>query len=194
MKRRAFTKLLGFWAFGAAAFDTANLFARTRKPASLITIGEDDAAYGECLSHLHNGAAAASQPALIVQPRTEDEVRSAIRLANQSGLKISVCSGSHSRYCAQDKTLMLDYSKFFNRIDVRGDTVQVQAGASMGQLLKTLAPFGRMVPVGTYPTPGFGLLTMGGVGHLSRSLGLTLDAIEEIRGFRADGEPFLLKV
>lgn len=50
-----------------------------------------------------------------------------------------------------------------------------------------------MVPVGTHATPGFGLLTMGGVGHLSRSHGLTLDGIEELRGYRVDGQPFVLR-
>ncbi len=62
----------------------------------------------------------------------------------------------------------------------------------MGALLQALAPAGRMVPVGTHATPGFGLLTMGGIGHLSRSLGLTLDHVEALRGVTAQGEPFAI--
>ena len=50
-----------------------------------------------------------------------------------------------------------------------------------------------MLPVGTHATPGFGLLTMGGLGHLSRSFGLTLDCVEALRGVRADGERFEIR-
>ena len=33
---------------------------------------------------------------------------------------------------------------------------------------------------------------MGGIGHLSRSLGLSIDSLVSIRGVRGDGEPFVL--
>jgi len=150
------------------------------------------AAYDACLSGLHNGTAAAEEPALIAQPRNEAEVIEAIQLAQQRGLAISVCSGSHSALCSRSGTLMLDLASGFHRITPRGERVTVQAGASMGGLLRALAPSGRMVPVGTHATPGFGLLTMGGIGHLSRSLGLTVDHIEELRGVTAQGQPFRL--
>lgn len=150
------------------------------------------AAYDSVLAGLNNGTAAAEDPALIVQPRSMEEVQEAVQLAHQRGLSISVCSGSHSALCSRSGTLMLDLSAGFHRIQCRDDRVSVQAGANMGGLLHALAPLGRMLPVGTYPTPGFGLLTMGGIGHLSRSLGLTLDHIEELRGVTAGGQPFAI--
>jgi FAD/FMN-containing dehydrogenase len=149
-----------------------------------------DSAYETCLAGLNNGSAAADQPALIAQPRNEAELIEAIQQAQQRGFSISVCSGSHSAHCARQGTLMLDLSRSMARITPHGDRVTLQGGASMGALLHSLAPEGRMVPVGTHATPGFGLLTMGGIGHLSRSLGLTLDHVESLRGVTAQGEPF----
>jgi len=149
-------------------------------------------AYDNVLNSLHNGAAADQDPALIAQPRCEAEVIEAIQLAHQRGLAISVCSGSHSALCSRSGTLMLDLASGLNRIEPLGDLVTLQGGASMGALLQSLAPTGRMVPVGTHATPGFGLLTMGGIGHLSRSLGLTVDHIVELRGVSAIGEPFVI--
>lgn len=150
-----------------------------------------DSAYEACLASLNNGSAAADEPALIAQPRNEAELIEAIQQAQQRGFSISVCSGSHSAHCARQGTLMLDLSQSMARITPHEDRVTLQGGASMGALLHSLAPHGRMVPVGTHATPGFGLLTMGGIGHLSRSLGLTLDHVESLRGVTAQGEPFI---
>ena len=65
--------------------------------------------------------------------------------------------------------------------------VTLQGGASMGALLHSLVPHGRMVPVGTHATPGFGLLTMGGIGHLSRKHGLACDNLLSAQVVTADG-------
>ena len=169
---------------GKAAQHTMNAQERVFTPTS--------GPYEQVLAQLHNGTAAAQEPALIVQPQTEAEVVEAIQLARQRGLGISVCSGSHSALCSRNGTLMLDLAAGLNRIQIQGEQVTLQGGASMGGLLRALAPTGRMVPVGTHATPGFGLLTMGGIGHLSRSLGLTLDHLEALRGVTVQGEPFAI--
>lgn len=162
------------------------------RPVPTPLLNPDDGAYSVCLSGLNNGSAAADQPGLIAQPRNEAELIDAIGIAAERGWPISVCSGSHSAHCALTGTLMLDLSRSLHRIEPRGERVRLQAGAAMGALLQALAPHGRMVPVGTHATPGFGLLTMGGVGHLSRSLGLTVDHVEELRGVTAQAEPFTI--
>lgn len=149
--------------------------------------------YDQALSSLFNGDAASADPLAIVQPRHEEEVVAAVHQARRDGLALMVRSGGHSRFCAADGALMLDLSAHFTAIELDGDRVRVQGGVGMGTLLRTLAPHRRMVPVGTHATPGFGLLLMGGIGHLSRSLGLTLDHIVALRGVRADGTPFVLE-
>lgn len=149
--------------------------------------------YDQALASLFNGDAAATNPLIIVQPRHEEDVVAAVQQARQDGLPLMVRSGGHSRFCAADGALVLDLSAYFSAIELDGDRVRVQGGVGMGTLLRTLAPHRRMVPVGTHATPGFGLLLMGGIGHLSRSLGLTLDNIVALRGVRADGTPFVLE-
>lgn len=148
--------------------------------------------YEQALSALFNGDAAASQPACIMQPRDRHDVAAVVEQARSTGAALSVRGGGHSRFCSADGAMMLDLSSHLNAVVVEGDRVHVQGGAGMGTVLHQLAPTGRMVPVGTHATTGFGLLMMGGIGHLSRSYGLTLDCIEVIRGVRADGGLFTL--
>lgn len=148
--------------------------------------------YESSLSRLINGTASAQQPALIVEPTSLLEVQEAVNYAASRNMPISVCSGGHSSLCAVDSSLMVDLAPGLNRVTVEGHRVRVQGGATMGEILAALAPYDSMIPVGAYGTPGFGLLTMGGVGHLSRSLGLTVDAIEELQGVRADGQSFTI--
>ncbi|MBD2655524.1 FAD-binding oxidoreductase [Synechocystis sp. FACHB-383] len=155
-----------------------------------LTAGTDK--YESSLSSLINGTAAAQQPELIIQPTSPSEVQEAVRYAASRNMPISVRSGGHSPFCAANGSLMLDLAPGFNKVTVENHKVRVQAGATMGQVLAALAPYDCMIPVGTYGTPGFGLLTMGGVGHLSRSLGLTIDAIEELKGVKPDGQPFTI--
>ncbi len=158
-----------------------------------ITLHPGQHDYEQALAALFNGDAAACDPLIIVQPRHEQDVVEAVMRARSNGLPLMVRSGGHSRFCAADGALVLDLSAHFTSIELEADQVRVQGGVGMGALLQALAPHGRMLPVGTHATPGFGLLLMGGIGHLSRSLGLTLDSIVALRGVRADGTPFVLR-
>ena len=151
-----------------------------------------DLDYERVLGGLFNGDAAATQPAAIVQPLNEEQVVAAVVRAREEGLRLRVCSGGHSRFCSGDGALMLDLAAHFRDVSVSGDVVTVQGGTGMGSVLQALAPHGRMLPVGTHPTPGFGLLTMGGLGHLSRRFGLTLDQIVTLRGVDGKGETFAI--
>ncbi|KZR85350.1 6-hydroxy-D-nicotine oxidase [Synechococcus sp. MIT S9509] len=149
--------------------------------------------YERALAELFNGDAAACDPLMILQPRCEQDVVDAVLQARQAGVPLMVRSGGHSRFCAADGALVLDLSAHFTAIELEDHQVRVQAGVGMGALLQALSPHRCMLPVGTHATPGFGLLLMGGIGHLSRSLGLTLDSIVALRGVRADGTPFVLQ-
>ncbi|MAR07668.1 MAG: oxidoreductase [Cyanobium sp. NAT70] len=159
---------------------------------SLLKINEPD--YEQCLADLFNGHAAAASPSCIVQPRTNAELQQAIRWCFEEDRKICIRGGGHSKQAAVDGAVMLDLSKHLHQVTLLDDGVhvKVQGGCNMGQLLRVLKESKRMVPVGTHPTPGFGLLCMGGIGHIGRSHGLTIDHICELRGWRSNGEPFLL--
>lgn len=162
---------------------------------ALAVIRPGDRGYDAALARLVHGDAAGAEPALILQPTAEEELQEAIRLVQAEGWPLCVASGGHSAHAARSGAAMLDLAAHWQRIELldHGERVRIQAGAAMGALLQALAPAGRMVPVGTHATPGFGLLTMGGVGHLSRSHGLTLDGIEELRGYTLNGERLVLR-
>ena len=159
--------------------------------AQVLSPGESS--YEQALSMIFNGDAAASQPTCIMQPRNRNDVAKVIQQVRSNKCALRVRSGGHSRFCSTNGALMLDLSTHLNSIVVNGDRVRVQGGAGMGSVLERLAASELMVPAGTHATPGFGLLMMGGLGHLSRSHGLTLDCIESISGVRADGELFTLE-
>ena len=158
-----------------------------------MELHQGESAYEETLAGVFNGDASASHPACIAQPGDEQEVAFFIRQARDQNRPLRVRSGGHSRFCSGDGALMLDLAAHWRAVSVSGDLVRVQGGCGVGAVLQALAPHGRMLPVGTHATPGFGLLTMGGLGHLSRSFGLTLDCVEVLRGVRADGERFEIR-
>ncbi|WP_244970710.1 hypothetical protein [Gordonia jinghuaiqii] len=80
----------------------------------------------------------------------------------------------------------------------RDGRVEVQGGATVGAVLGALADpdlpdsalsdSGRVIAVGIVGLAGFGLATRGGVGYLTRSVGLTLDHLVEIELVLPDGE------
>lgn len=158
-----------------------------------MELHQGETAYESALAAVFNGDAAAAHPASIAQPRDEQEVAAFVRQACAQKRPLRVRSGGHSRFCSGDGAQMLDLAAHLRGVTVSGDLVTVQGGCGVGAVLQALAPHNRMVPVGTHATPGFGLLTMGGIGHLSRRFGLTLDCVVAMRGVRANGDRFEIR-
>ena len=69
-----------------------------------------------------------------------------------------------------------------------GMLLHVGAGVSLKYLSVEAAKRSLAVPLGTAPTVGLGLILQGGVGHLTRSLGLALDAIRAVQMVTAKAE------
>ena len=69
--------------------------------------------------------------------------------------------------------------KLFSNIEVQVDskTLKVGGGATAQRIQEAAFSHGLMVPLGTAPTVGVGMLLQGGIGHLSRSCGLSLDVV-----------------
>ncbi len=62
----------------------------------------------------------------------------------------------------------------------------------MGDVLEALLPHDRTVAAGLSGLPGLGYVLTGGMGPLSRQVGLAVDQVLEIHGVWGDGSPFAL--
>lgn len=146
------------------------------------------AAYEAAMARLIFAEAALKRPPCIIQPEDTAGAAIALRLIRENGGRATVRGGSHSALCASDEAVMIDLSAHMDTAQVAGEHVRLGGGGTMGTLLRSLAPRSRIVPVGVSLTPGMGLALRGGVGYLSRSLGLTLDRLREVEIVVPSGE------
>jgi FAD/FMN-containing dehydrogenase len=133
------------------------------------------AAYAGALDRVFFPDAARRRPACVVEPASASDVSSIMEIAQQTGCSVTVRGGGLSSNCVADGAVMVDLSAHMDHAAADGDAVVVGGGATMGTLLDALAPQERTVPIGIVRLAGLGLATRGGVGFLTRSLGLTVD-------------------
>ena len=133
------------------------------------------AGYENALEKVFFPEAVRRRPTCVVAPRTVDEVATVMRVASATGARVTVRGGGLSSNCVADGAVMLDLSERLVSARPDGDRVVVDGGATMATMLGVLAPAGRAVPIGVVGHAGLGMATRGGVGYLTRSLGLTLD-------------------
>ena len=133
------------------------------------------AEYGNALAKVFSPDAARRRPGCVVTPRTVGEVATVMRAATEAGVRVTVRGGGLSANCVADGAVMLDLSEHLAAVRPEADRVVVDGGATVGAMLQALAPAGRTVPVGVVGHAGLGMATRGGIGYLTRSLGLTLD-------------------
>jgi FAD/FMN-containing dehydrogenase len=148
-----------------------------------------DAGYDEARA-LYN-AMIDKRPAAIAYCVDEADVASAVRFARSQGLPLAVRSGGHNGagLGSVDDGLVVDLSQL-NEIVVepQARVVHVEGGALLKDLVAATHEHGLTVPVGIIGTTGVGGLTLGGgVGHLTRGLGLTIDNLLAASLVLADG-------
>ncbi|MGW6378640.1 FAD-binding oxidoreductase [Rhodococcus sp. NPDC055112] len=148
----------------------------------------DSDGYRRALAGVFFPDAARRRPSCVVQPAAVGDVSAAMRIARQAGCRVTVRGGGLSSNCVADGAVMLDMSARLNGARPDDDRVVVEGGATVGAMLDALAPSGRVVPVGIVGHAGFGLVTRGGVGYLTRSVGLTLDHMLEATVVLPSGE------
>lgn len=131
------------------------------------------------------------KPKLIVKCTDVADVMAAVRMAKQIGLPLSVRGGGHNAaglgVC--DDGLVVDLSPMnYVRVDPLARTVVVGGGAKWRGVDHATHAFGLAVPSGIIASTGVGGLTLGGgMGHLTRKYGLTIDNLLSVDVVLADG-------
>ena len=105
-----------------------------------------------------------------------------------------VSSGGTSSRAAADKHWTLNLRKNYQNIsfDLNKKHVEIDAGVTMGELTSFLKKHKRSFPIGLSGKTGMGYVLTGGISPLSRSRGLAIDQIMEIKGFWGNGKEFHL--
>ena len=144
--------------------------------------------YRRSLSRVFFPDASRRCPPCVVHPRDAGDVATAMRILHHLGGTATVRGGGLSSTCVADDAVMLDLSVHLNAVRPHETTVTVDGGATVGPVLEALAPARRVIPVGIVGLAGLGLVTRGGVGYLTRSVGLALDYLVEVELVLPDGE------
>ncbi|HUB80844.1 MAG TPA: FAD-binding oxidoreductase [Bryobacteraceae bacterium] len=148
-----------------------------------------DGGYEEART-VYNGAID-RRPALIAQCVDAGDVMAAIRMAKANGLRVSIRGGGHNAaglgVC--DGGLVIDMAPIrYVRVDPPARTVRVGAGCKWSDVDHATHAFGLAVPSGIISTTGVAGLTLGGgMGHLTRKYGLTIDNLLSVDMVLADG-------
>ena len=105
-----------------------------------------------------------------------------------------MASGGTTSRSAADGHWILDLRKNYQNIsfDLDKKHVEIDAGVHMGDLSNFLKKHKRSFPIGLSGKTGMGYILTGGISPLSRSRGLAIDQIIEIKGFWGNGKEFFL--
>src|ERR1700733_7731281 len=132
------------------------------------------------------------RPAFIVQATGAADVSTAVNLARDNGLLLSIKGGGHSEcgVSAVEGGMMIDLSPMRGvRVDAEARRARVAGGTLVGLLDHETLSQGLIAPMGDRNTVGIGgLATSGGFGHVSRRFGLALYALGPAGLVFADGK------
>jgi FAD/FMN-containing dehydrogenase len=131
------------------------------------------------------------RPRLIARCSDVADVIAAVNFGRENKLVVSIRGGGHSfaGLGISDDGLVIDLSRMnYVRVDPKKRTVLAGGGALLGDVDHAAHAFGLAVPAGILSTTGVSGLTLGGgIGHLTRQCGLTIDNLLSVDVVLADG-------
>ena len=132
------------------------------------------------------------RPALVARCRGAADVMAAVRFGREHDLLTSVRGGGHAvaGHALAEDGLVIDLSAMVGaRVDPLGQTIRLEGGALNSHLDRESQAFGLAATGGIVSHTGIGGLTLGGgIGHLMRKFGLSIDALRSCDVVTADGE------
>jgi FAD/FMN-containing dehydrogenase len=152
-------------------------------------VGPGDTGYDEARA-VHNGMID-RHPAAIVRCASPQDVARAIAFARAHDKRIAVRGGGHNGggLGVADDAVVIDLARLDDVVvDPGTETVMVGGGCTWADVDKATGEHGRATPSGVISTTGVGGLTLGGgIGHLSRRFGLSIDSLIGVDVVLADG-------
>jgi hypothetical protein len=169
----------------ALELDTTTLEKRFR--GELIRAGDER--YDELRSTYN--ASVDRHPALIARAVDAADVMAAVDFARENGAELAIRCGGHNvaGFAAVDGGVVLDLRPMKGiRVDTSARLATVQGGCTWGDVDHATHAFGLAAAGGVVSTTGVGGLTLGGgLGHLTRSCGLSIDNLVSADVVLADG-------
>jgi hypothetical protein len=131
------------------------------------------------------------KPRLIAAVADVADVIRCVNFARDEKMIVAIQGGGHNAggLGSVDDGLVIKLSRMKGiRVDPEARTVRVEGGCTWGDVDHATHAFGFAVPSGIISTTGVGGLALGGgLGHLTRGCGLTIDNILEVDMVLADG-------
>ena len=153
-------------------------------------VGPGDAAYDEARA-VHNGMIDRHPAVIIAVLERAKTSRSSIAFARANEAPLAVRGGGHNGggLGVVDDGVVIDLAGIADVVvDPDNDTVRVGGGCTWSQVDAATSEYGRATPSGIISTTGVGGLTLGGgLGHLTRRYGLTIDSLIGADVVLADG-------
>jgi FAD/FMN-containing dehydrogenase len=149
-----------------------------------------DPGYDEARA-VHNGMFD-KHPLVIVRPEQAADVIGAVNFARDAGLDLSIKGGGHSGpgFGTNDGGVVIDLSLMrYVHVDPADRTARTGGGATWGDFNYATHAYGLATTGGIISTTGVAGLTLGGgIGHLARGYGLSLDNLLSAEVVTADGQ------